>query len=61
MVLMRHSDYRLHRNLLSKFNSNKTKLNKWLKRMEKREKTVDSGVEGVEKAFTECKKLQVCF
>ena len=53
--------FRLHRNLISKFNSSKTKFNKWLKNMEKREKNVDCKVEGVEKSFIECVKLEVRF
>ena len=50
---------RLRRNLIGKFNTSKTKFNKWLKSMEKREKSVDSEVVGVEKSFTECIKLEV--
>ena len=51
---------RLRRNLIGKFNTSKTKFNKWLKSMEKKEKSVDSEVVGVEKSFTECIKLEVC-
>ena len=50
---------RLRRNLIGKFNTSKTKFNKWLKSMEKREKSVDSEVVGVEKSFTEYIKLEV--
>ena len=53
--------FRLRSNLISKFNTSKSKFNKWLKSMEKREKAVDSEVVGVEKSFVECGKLEVRF
>ena len=49
---------RFRRNLIGKFNTSKTKFNKRLKCMKKREKSVDSEVVGVEKSFTECIKLE---
>ncbi|XP_028414728.1 nuclear anchorage protein 1-like isoform X2 [Dendronephthya gigantea] len=49
---------KLRRSLLNKYNSNKSKFSKWLKNAEKREKTIDINVEGVEKAFIECTKLE---
>jgi hypothetical protein len=55
------STFRLRGNLISKFNSSKSKFNKWLKSMEKRERSVDSEVEGVEKSLAECAKLEVRF
>lgn len=59
--LLMDIEQKLNRNLINKFNITKTKFHKWLKSMEKREKAVDFEVEGVEKAFVECTKLDVSF